>query len=51
VFEKYITETGIAKAFQLIFSELIIKKINTEDFYSYAAGRLRQLGRELQEKK
>ncbi len=51
MFEKYITDTGIGKAFQLIFTELITKKINTEDYYSYAAGRLRQLARELQEKK
>ena len=48
-FEKYLKDTGIANAFQMIFSELISKKINTEDFYSYSAARLRQIGREVDE--
>jgi hypothetical protein len=40
-FEKYINETGIAIAFQLIFSELITKKIPVSDYYTYTAKRLR----------
>ena len=48
-FEKYIYETGISNAFQLIFSELIIKKIPMENYFSYTASRLRQIGREFDE--
>ena len=44
--EKYIYETGIGTAFQIIFSELISKKIPVENYYTYTAGRLRQIGRE-----
>ena len=40
-FEKYINETGIAIAFQLIFSELITKKIPVSEYYTYTAKRLR----------
>jgi len=48
IFEKYINDTGIASAFELIFSEIIYKKIAVEDHYTYAAGRLRQIGREIE---
>ena len=34
-FEKYINETGISNTFQLIFSELIIKKIPMKDYFPY----------------
>ena len=44
--EKYIHETGIGTSFQIIFSELISKKIPVENYYSYTASRLRQIGRE-----
>ena len=44
--EKYIYETGISTSFQMIFSELITKKIPVEDYYTYTASRLRQIGRE-----
>ena len=44
--EKYIYETGIGSAFQIIFSELISKKIPVENYYTYTASRLRQIGRE-----
>jgi hypothetical protein len=50
-FEKYVNETGIGNAFQLIFTELITKKISMEDYFSYSAGRLRQIGREVDEVK
>jgi hypothetical protein len=50
-FEKYIYETGISNTFQLIFSELIIKKIPMENYFTYTASRLRQFGRELDENK
>ena len=48
-FENYINETGISTAFQLIFSELITKKIPVENYYTYTASRLREIGRELDE--
>ena len=48
MFEKYLSDTGIAGAFELLFSELITKKIPAEDHYIYAAGRLRQIGREVE---
>ena len=44
--DKYIHETGIGTSFQIIFSELISKKIPVENYYSYTASRLRQIGRE-----
>ena len=46
VVEKYINETGIGTAFQIIFSELLSKKIKVENYYEYTASRLRQIGRE-----
>ena len=44
--EKYIAETGISTSFQIIFSELISKKIPVEKYFEYTASRLRQIGRE-----
>lgn len=44
--DKYIHETGIGTSFQMIFSELISKKIPVENYYTYTASRLRQIGRE-----
>ena len=44
--EKYINETGIGTAFQVIFSELLSKNIRTDQYYEYTASRLRQFGRE-----
>ena len=46
IVEKYIFETGIGTSFQIIFSELISKKIPVENYYTYTAGRLRQIGKE-----
>ena len=46
VVEKYINETGIGSAFQIVFSELLSKKVPVDKYYAYAASRLRQLGRE-----
>ena len=48
-FENYIRETGISSAFQLIFTELLVKEIKEEDYFTYAASRLRQIGREVEE--
>jgi protein-tyrosine phosphatase len=49
IFEKYLNDTGINTVFQLIFSEIIVKKIPVEDHFSYTAGRLRQISREIDE--
>jgi hypothetical protein len=48
LFEKYLNDTGIASAFELIFSEMITKKIPSENHFTYTAGRLRQIGREIE---
>ncbi len=44
--EKYINETGIGTSFQIIFSELLSKKVPVDNYYTYTASRLRQIGRE-----
>lgn len=46
-FEKYLSETGIAASFQLIFSEIIAKRIPNSNVFQYAAMRLRQVGSEI----
>jgi hypothetical protein len=50
-FQKYLSESGLPEAFELIFSELISKGIKQENFYSYTAMRLRQIGKEVDELK
>jgi len=39
--------TGITSAFQLIFSELILKNIAPENHFSYAVTRLKEINREI----
>ncbi len=51
LFDNYMKESGISTAFQLIFTELLVKDIKEEAHFSYAASRLRQIGRELDEMK
>ena len=46
-FLQYIDESGLPEAFQLIFAELIAKKINTQNYFSYVGMRLRQIGKEI----
>jgi len=46
--EKYLKETGIPLAFQEIFSELLIKKVKIENYFSYTAMRLRQMNHEIE---
>lgn len=46
-FLEYIDESGLPEAFQLIFAELITKKINPQNYYSYVGMRLRQIGKEI----
>ena len=47
-FECFLNESGVNSSFQLIFSEIIYKKIPVEDHFSYAAGRLRQIARDVE---
>lgn len=48
LFEKYLGDTGISSAFELIFSEMLTKKIPSENHFTYTAGRLRQIAREIE---
>ena len=48
-FSEYLDETGIPEAFQLIFTEIITKKINPENYFNYVGMRLRQIGKEINE--
>lgn len=44
MFRRYLDNTGIAKAFQIIFAEILDKKIESAKVFSYSALRLRQIG-------
>jgi hypothetical protein len=49
--EDYLKDKGISAGFELIFTELILKEIKKEDYFSYAASRLRDMGRKLEKDK
>ncbi len=44
MFEKYLDESGLSLAFQLIMAEIISKKVNEDQIFAYTAMRLRQIG-------
>lgn len=46
-FEKYLEDSGLPLAFQIIMAEVIAKKIPEEQIFPYTAMRLRQIGQEL----
>jgi hypothetical protein len=48
-FVEYLDESGLPEAFQLIFGELIEKKINPQNYFNYVGMRLRQIGKEINE--
>ena len=48
MFKKYLEQTGIAMAFQVIFAEILDKKVDENKVYSYTAMRLRQIGEDLE---
>lgn len=50
-FLQYIDESGLPEAFQLIFAELVSKKINPQNYFSYVGMRLRQIGKEINDLK
>ncbi|EAR88186.2 hypothetical protein TTHERM_00016520 (macronuclear) [Tetrahymena thermophila SB210] len=47
MFKKYLDNTGISMAFQIIYAEILSKKINAENVFGYTAMRLRQIGNDL----
>ena len=46
--QKLISESGLTLAFNIIFAELISKQILPENFFSYTAMRLKQIGKEIE---
>ena len=46
-FEKYVETSGVAKVFQIIFAEVVTKKIEPANVFAYTAMRLRQIGKEI----
>ena len=47
MFKKYIDQTGSAMAFQIIFAEILDKKLDESKLFTYTAMRLRQIGEDL----
>ena len=46
--EDYMNESGLSLAFNIIFAELISKQILPENFFTYTAMRLLQIGKEIE---
>ena len=46
-FEQYVESSGIAKVFQIVFAEILTKKIEPANVFAYTAMRLRQIGKEI----
>ena len=46
--EEYLTESGLSLAFNIIFAELISKQILRENYFTYTAMRLTQIGKEIE---
>lgn len=46
-FEKYLESTGIPAAFEVIYTEILSKNIEPSKVFTYAAVRLRQIGRDI----
>ena len=46
-FQKYLEESGLPAAFQVIYTEILEKKIEPDKVFTYVAVRLRQIGREV----
>lgn len=42
--KQYLKQTGLEKIFMMIFTEIMIDKVNINDVYKYTAKRLRELG-------
>ena len=48
MFKKYLEQTGIAMAFQVVFAEILDKKVEENKVFTYTAMRLRQIGEDLE---
>ena len=46
--EEYLSESGLSLAFNIIFAELISKQILRENYFTYTAMRLTQIGKEIE---
>ncbi len=46
--EEYLNESGLSLAFNIIFAELISKQIVRENYFTYTAMRLTQIGKEIE---
>ncbi|KAM3147688.1 hypothetical protein pb186bvf_000016 [Paramecium bursaria] len=46
-FKRFIDQSGISDSFQVVFAEIIDRKIKEDDAYKYAADRLREIGKGL----
>lgn len=46
-FEKFLEDSGIPTAFEVIYTEILEKKIEPDKVFIYAATRLRQIGKEI----
>ena len=40
MFERYIEESGLKTAFQIIFAEIVMKKVKEEEVFKFASKRL-----------
>ena len=47
-FREYVQVSGLRKAFQVIFAEIVSKRVEPGEVFSYSAIRLRQLGQDVQ---
>jgi hypothetical protein len=47
--DEYLNNNGLSFAFNLIFSEIVDKKIPSESHFEYTMMRLRQLGKEIED--
>ena len=46
-FEKYLNESGIKLGFEIIFAEIIEKRVPQELMFPYAIARLKQMAQEI----
>jgi hypothetical protein len=48
-FRSYVNNSGLQLAFQLVISEIMGNGVPTEEFFSYASKRMKEIGREYQD--
>ena len=47
MFEKYLEDSGLSLTFQIIYAEILTKKIEPANVFTYTAMRLREIGKEV----